>query len=448
MPAMNSSSSRGLGKIVLLALALTGCAVRSSGPVSGEASIRVAEAALNGGSPQVALQVAQHILNRSPDDVPALLARGDALTQLGQNDEAIGSFERVLRMDRGSIRGQIGLGRIRLTTDPTEAANLFRAVLRAEPNNAIALTDLGIALDLLGRHTDAHPYYRQALMSNPGNVAVQVNLALSLAMTGDTDNALRIVEPLAKDRTAPVKLRHNYAAILTMAGRDAEAKQLLRQDMASSQVNEAMAGYRHGTSLASVRPAPETAAQAQPAPTKPVAFADVPRPTVAAKTETASAVLASTPTTPAPMPVVHTPSQTTETLVVTQTSVPLNGLPATERAFGATVPVPLAPVPLVTQPEQPASTPEPVRQATGIVPSARVQLGAFDSEAAAVAEWKRLQKRLPGLLADRQPAITSIELRGVTFWRLRTGGFDDRSAASDFCSQVRPKKAKCLVYAS
>ncbi|MEI7712916.1 MAG: tetratricopeptide repeat protein [Rhodospirillales bacterium] len=432
MPAINSSSPCGLGQIVLLALTLAGCSFGATDRVSGQASIRVAEAALNAGSPRIALQVAQHILDRSPNDMPALLASGDAFTQLGQTDEALEFFERALRLDRSSVRGQIGLGRIRLTTDPTEAANLFRAVLHTEPDNAIALTDLGIALDLLGRHAEAHPYYRQVLMRNPGNVAVQVNLALSLAMTGDTASAIRIVEPLANDRAAPVKLRHNYAAILTMAGRETEAKQLLRQDMPLTQANEALAGYRQGTLLASVRPAPDRVEQIHP-------IADTQPPTVVAQIETAPTVaIASALQTKAPLPVVHTPSQGEESLIVTQTSAPLDARPERQPIYENALPAMLAPL-ATTEASHPANdTPR----------GPRVQLGAFGSEAAANGEWTRLQKRIPGLMAGHDPAITSTERDGKTYWRLRTSGFANQSIASDFCTQVRPKKAKCLVYAS
>ncbi len=442
MPRREWSSSRGLGKIVLLALTLTGCSFVGSAPTGGAASIRVAEAALAGGTPQVALQVAQHILERAPDNVPALVARGDALTQLGQHDAAVASFERALQADRTSIRGQIGLGRIRLTTDPAEAATLFRAVLLAEPTNAVALTDLGIALDLLGQHAEAHPFYRRALVANPNNLAAQANLALSLAMAGDTVGALQLAEPLGNDRTAPVKLRHNYAAILTMAGREAEAKQLLRQDLAHAQVEEAMAGYRQSAARATPQAAPEIADRSGPgaAPVRAETPAETPVPTqtvAAVDPVAAPAVLAA-----APLPQVHTPTQTTETLVVTQTSAPLPAT-AAPSAFVAAAPIPLGIPASVPRAEPVAASPQP----TGFGPGPRVQLGAFGSEAAATAEWQRLQKRVPALLADRAPAITTVERNGQMFWRLRTAGFWDQSNAQDFCSQVRPQKAKCLVYA-
>jgi Tfp pilus assembly protein PilF len=65
----------------MLATVVAGCSLRASDTAeTSEASIHVAEAALNAGSPRVALQVAQTILNRSPDNVPALLIRGDAYT--------------------------------------------------------------------------------------------------------------------------------------------------------------------------------------------------------------------------------------------------------------------------------------------------------------------------------------------------------------------------------
>ncbi len=314
---------------------------------------------MNGGTPAIALQVAQNILNRTPDDVPALLIRGDALTQMGQNEDAVIAFKAALQRDPASAHGKLGLGRVRLTTNPAEAAGLFRDVLRVDPNNVSALTDLGIALDLLGQHADARTYYRRVLVDNPTNVAVRVNLALSLAMTGDSADAIRLIEPLANDRTAPSKLRHNYAAILTMAGQEARAAEVLKQDMSAAEAQQAMAGYRQGTALASVQPA-----------------------------------LA--PSQPEPPPAI----------------------------------VAAAPVP---------ETPAPMRH------SSLVQLGAFNSEQAAKSEWRRLQAKLPSLLAGREPAITTTERNGAIFWRLRTAGFSDRSTASGFCSQVRPANAKCMV---
>jgi len=74
-----------------------------------------------------------------------------------------------------------------------------------------------------------------------------------------------------------------------------------------------------------------------------------------------------------------------------------------------------------------------------------VQLAALSSEEAAKQEWQRLEKRMPGLLDGRQPAVSRIERDGKTYWRLRTGGFTDIAQATAFCEQVRAKGSGCSI---
>ena len=74
-----------------------------------------------------------------------------------------------------------------------------------------------------------------------------------------------------------------------------------------------------------------------------------------------------------------------------------------------------------------------------------IQLAAVASEAAAQAEWARLQKRMPELLGSRKPLISKAEHDGKTFWRLRTAGFADASAARSFCEQVKAKHGNCAT---
>jgi Flp pilus assembly protein TadD len=440
----------------MLATVVAGCSLRASDTAeTSEASIHVAEAALNAGSPRVALQVAQTILNRSPDNVPALLIRGDALTQLAQNEDAGSAFQQALRHEPASLHAKLGLGRIRLTTDPNEAAGLFRDILRAEPTNTSAVTDLGIALDLLGQHQEAQTYYHRVLRDNPGSAPVRVNLALSLAMGGDSVGALRLIEPIARDHGASIKVRHNYAAILTMAGRRAEAADVLKTDLSPEEMNRALAAYKRGTEGATVVAAQSEIAATPIATPTPTAVAKAepltpPVPTQPAAVKLQAAVVALAPKTAATAEV-----RPTETIVVTQTSTPLTAGPVTSARVAATpmiapafeAPVPLAPAPAallanVTPPLVAQAITAPAEMQSG----PHVQLGAFASEAAAKGEWERLQQKLPDFLANRDPAVTTVERNGTTFWRLRTWGFADQSAARLFCSHVRTATPRCMVY--
>ncbi len=226
--------------LLILAFALSGC----GGKRSAEPGIQVGEEALRNGSPQIALQVAQSILTRSPSDKQALLIKGDAATQLGQNNDAEAAFLQVLTLEPKSVHGKIGLGRLRLATDAAAAAALFEDVLRQEPANLNSLNNLGIARDLQGQHQDAQAFYRRVRSVDPSNIAARVNLALSLAMTGNAAEALPLIEPLANDPSASSKLRHDYAAVLAMGGRERDAEAVLGRDMSPQEIKQILEAFR------------------------------------------------------------------------------------------------------------------------------------------------------------------------------------------------------------
>jgi Flp pilus assembly protein TadD len=239
----------------LLLLALSGCSGHVSGVLrNGQPGLDVAEAALRAGTPQIALQTTETELAKSPGNTDALLIHADALTALGRLEEASEEYESVVRREPGSVRGLVGLGRIRLTTDPPRAETLFLDALTHDPRNTIALTDLGIARDLQGRHGDAQSAYRRALGVDPDLHAAQANLALSMAMGGDGPGALRLIRPLAEAPNATRKLRHDYAAVLAMSGNRSEAEHILSADLSPAETRQALDAYAGRSATASLLP--------------------------------------------------------------------------------------------------------------------------------------------------------------------------------------------------
>jgi Flp pilus assembly protein TadD len=228
----------------VLLLLLAACANNETLSLrSGMPGIDVAQAALRGGSPQIALQVASNILAKDPWNETALIVQGEALTALGRLDEAMTSFESVLRNNPSSVAAQIGLGRVRLGSDPAAAEELFLQALQREPRNAVALNNLGIARDLQGRHTEAQTAYRHAMAANSNMSAARVNLALSLAMDGQARDAIQLIRPLASDPGASRQLRHDLAAVLAMGGDRAEAERILSKDLPPKEVQQALDAY-------------------------------------------------------------------------------------------------------------------------------------------------------------------------------------------------------------
>lgn len=211
-----------------------------SSPPSLHQGTAVAEEALRAGSPTIALQVAQGILAQTPDDVSALLIQGDAAAQLGKSSEAATAFTQALHLKSNSVRAKLGLGRLRLSTDANEAAALFEDVVKQEPRNLNALNNLGVARDLLGQHRQAQEAYKQVHAIDPANAGGTVNMALSLAMSGNAADGATLIAPLATAGSASPQLRHDYAVVLAMAGRETEAGQILARDLDPEQVKQVL----------------------------------------------------------------------------------------------------------------------------------------------------------------------------------------------------------------
>ncbi len=368
--------------LVLLAL-LVACSPRgTTGVGDGPPGLSVADAAMRGGSPEVALQIVDTVLAKNPNNEAALLTQGEALTELRRTDEASVSFTRALAQNPASVGAHIGLGRIRLASDPAGAEALFLEALQREPRNAVALNDLGIARDLQGNHAGAQDAYRQALGVAPDMSAAQVNLALSLAMSGQSRDAIQLLRPLATGAGASQQMRHDLAAVLTMGGDKTEAARILSQDLSASEVQQAMNAFSAGGGVATANlltPAP-AAADARPAP----------------------AAVA----TPAPA------------------AVAADARPAAE---------PVRVTPEAAMPSR-----------TKVAGTKEVQLAATPSEEAAQAEWRRLQEQVPQLLGDHQPIVTKVELDGRVFWRLRTDGFANASEVTAFCGRLRAAGTACV----
>lgn len=73
-----------------------------------------------------------------------------------------------------------------------------------------------------------------------------------------------------------------------------------------------------------------------------------------------------------------------------------------------------------------------------------VQLGAFDSQEVARAEWEKLAGRFDEYLEGKSRVIEKAQSGGKTFYRLRAMGFDDVSDARRFCSALMAGKAACI----
>ena len=101
----------------------------------------------------------------------------------------------------------------------------------------------------------------------------------------------------------------------------------------------------------------------------------------------------------------------------------------------------------------PARKPVPAQAANGHgvavsenAPGFAVQLASVKTKAGAEAEWRKLQRRFPGLLSGMKLALDEAKLasRGPVI-RLRTGAFGKLSDAAKLCARLTAQRQECLV---
>jgi Flp pilus assembly protein TadD len=322
--------------VVLTVALLTACSALQKGQelANRPPSISVAEAALASGAPQVALVICTDWTAREPSNLDAQICEGNALAALGRRDEAEAKFLQAQQISSSETRGLMGMGRLKLSTDPQAAEALFKQVLDRNPNNAAAWNDLGIASDLQERHAEAQVAYQRALGSAPGMHAAEVNLALSMAMSGHAEEAVQRLRALASNPDASPRLRHDFAAALAMANQPEEAAKLLRRELRPDEIDQAIAGYRALADATPPSAAPVAMPTATPQATNPVPLATSPSPR---PVDVA-----------VPRPVVEAPPAPTQAAVLPthQAEQPAQPAPRMETAAPPTPPVAEPPVSL------------------------------------------------------------------------------------------------------
>lgn len=175
----------------------------------------------------------------------------------------------------------------------------------------------------------------------------------------------------------------------------------------------------------------------------------------AAATDSAAATLQDVPSVTAP-PVVEAPEPVVEpnaaeapaapaaeaTTAAAEPEAPVATPEPAPAPEAAAAPAQAEPAPAATQEANVAPTPAPA-PATG---GPRIQLAAVKSEAAAKAEWAKLQKAHPALLGGLTLTVEKVD-KGASgvFYRIQAGPLADRAAAKQLCADLKARSQDCIV---
>jgi Flp pilus assembly protein TadD len=211
--------------VAVSTIALTACGTfQQADTPHAQVTLRVADAAMASGAPDMALRVAQLVLDRDPNNVEAIVAKGNALYAMKVPDQARDAYRTAVILDVNSVAAQIGLGRTLVRSDPHSAETHFLAALATQPDSVVALNNLGIARDLQGHHAEAQQAYRQALALAPEMADVKTNLGLSLALAGHGNQAVQVLQPIGTAPDATALKRADLAVAVAQAANTGPVK--------------------------------------------------------------------------------------------------------------------------------------------------------------------------------------------------------------------------------
>jgi hypothetical protein len=106
------------------------------------------------------------------------------------------------------------------------------------------------------------------------------------------------------------------------------------------------------------------------------------------------------------------------------------------------------PAPEIAAVETPASTLATPSETTAPASGGGVaiQLGSFPNDKLAASAWAKIKSSNQELLGAYSPTIKSAQIDGKgTWYRLRVGGFADKSAAAGVCEQLKATGQACII---
>jgi tetratricopeptide (TPR) repeat protein len=116
----------------------------------------------------------------------------------------------------------------------TEAAPLFEALAREDPNNATSLFNLGGTYVRCARFKEAASVLQRAIELRPSHVEALITLTVTLTRDGRRPEALSAYRKLSRIANHPIQRRYYLAHALEIEGRAAEAEAELRRVLAAA----------------------------------------------------------------------------------------------------------------------------------------------------------------------------------------------------------------------
>ena len=198
---------------------------------------QLANALLNAGEPERALEVLRELVRVRPDDAGGWYLLSDLELELENYDEAEAAAQRLIAVEPDGLRGAYMLSRVlgvqreyQGMVDALEPA-VRRARASEVPPGQIAslLQRLSVAHRQLGDHDAAIDTLREALDLTPSNLRLQAQLAQVYLDAGRLDEAVAVVSRAQQEHPGDLALLRIEAQTLSARGEVGDAVAVLER---------------------------------------------------------------------------------------------------------------------------------------------------------------------------------------------------------------------------
>jgi Flp pilus assembly protein TadD len=435
---------------IAIAAMMTGCAAgqesrQAFAPKAGAPNLGLAlqaQAALSSGQSVQAVEFAERAVAATPGDSELRALLGNCYFAAGRFASAEQAYRDSLSLMPAQPKLVLKLALVEIAQgrDADALAALDAARTALDP------ADYGLAIALAGHADEAVGLLNQVARAPGADARVRQNLALAYGLSGDWTMA----KTVAAQDVPPEQLDARIQQWMTVATPTRPSDQVAMltgvhpsADPGQPQalaLNSSPAGTRLAQLLPKTAPAPAPVQQPAALPATPPPALPDPEPVVAE----------AAPVEVPPPPVVAEATRTLLAPPQAQADVAQPEAPVVEAV--APTPVPQAPTRFDTpvQPAKYVAITDTVRRAADTARKSNgrsnsvVQLGAYSSPDRVSVAWNKLTKRYPAL-ADYTPMRARFAGAKGTFWRLSIKGFTNQQEAIARCEQLQSRGGKCFV---
>jgi tetratricopeptide (TPR) repeat protein len=173
-------------------------------PGSEEGVTALARLYLDTGSHKEAAVLLEDFLKQQPDSDAALQLLGEVYSELQEFDKAADAFRRASELDPDDIEIKKSEAQALFLADrQDDAAKRYEEILKAEPEDGIALLRLGQIYRRQMQYDRARQSLQKAILSFPDSIEVQFNLVMLDRDEGRLEDALKRANDILKKTEKP-----------------------------------------------------------------------------------------------------------------------------------------------------------------------------------------------------------------------------------------------------